>query len=430
MGFEFFRGYSGKKSEKHGDAPDQSRRKFLSGKSQGTDESQQRMQPVATSPESDVSEEINKEDKSTPGMSRRKFIQMMAMFPLGAVPTLFQSRQEIAEGLDTAVDVKNGILNGNLSEYIAERKRENEFRETFEERVTLLKNFFQQRYCISLIFEENPHFKRRVYMISDEAHLSSKIEAVSVLLTEFNLYPFFVIRGLCIPSICIRGSMQIYQEGKMSDVDGFAVSTDDHTLALNVNDTLLTSLKMQGDFKSRSLQALRMAIHHELYHLSDPCLDMREDDTVNEVREQKKVEWLALNRNDHVYKSMESQDRVVDCKGFASPYGMTSLIEDRATVWQGIMSGQFSEDFLEEDPVLKSKVALLKRDMFVLSRGLMESDFFESISSANAIYDRVSLMKRIMTTDRKTMAVSDPLFASVSDERYQSWQKYYHSMLG
>lgn len=423
MGFESVgSGAMPEASKKNTSAPDLSRRKFLSfggsdTRVENTNLEKKRGEEVARLENSDVSAGTNQPEDIT----RRDALKMLAV---GATigtgingVTKVVSRINDAGGIEgigkKAKRIKDGVTDGRLARYVAERQEESANKEWLESRLDYLKKSFEKRYRISLVFDDNPHFYRkdRGRISSKEANLKSKVEAATLLLDQFQLYPTFMIEGLHIPSVNVRS---VLMNGSDGEVNGFAVS-DDHSIALSVQDDIMTEVQF-----GKQYGAMTHTIHHELFHLFDPlCGEKTTDSSSVEQR------WQGINQaKDLVYSNDEwkTADGTFRPTGFARTYGTRNILEDRATIFEELMAGRFSPETLEEDDVLKEKIDTIYQEMFMLSRGAMGKIFFRQFLRLGKDVDWA---EKIVKNSREIMMEEEPLFEEVSDETYRDWQRFH-----
>ncbi len=224
-----------------------------------------------------------------------------------------------------------------------------------------------------------------------------------MLAVEFMHYPDFLIRDLHIPSITMRSNLKLNSE----DVGGFAI-TNDHSISLDVPDTLwdkLENMDWQAEFRD--------TLHHELYHLMDPIFQE------GQIAVETYANWVNLNPKGimaYGNQPINSQERPI---GFARAYGTKNPQEDRATVFEALMTGV---DFSTNDTVLTQKVASIRQQVFHLSHGLMD---------VQALSHTVAMRMRMISRNYNRLALCgmEPLFATVTDEEYSSWQRHYTDIL-
>ncbi len=115
----------------------------------------------------------------------------------------------------------------------------------------------------------------------------------------------------------------------------------------------------------------RSVIHHEFFHMMDQRMG----------KIWKDPEWAALNPKDFKYgdggKNMRTGgvgNLTTEIPGFLTKYGTSGIEEDKAELFAHlIVSTKFVMDQAEKDPVLKSKIDLLKKRMAEYDAGFNDT---------------------------------------------------------
>lgn len=408
------------------DTPNLSRRGFLFGRSPAAEEPamvEKVLDDMNQPTEVSFQEQVPKKEEK---LSRREVLKQSAQGAAigtvgvtGVIKTWQETESFLSDigGVDGLKLIREGVTDGRLARYVAERQEESTKREALEKKLEILKQQFQTMHAIPLVFEENPHYKRsdREQVYSSEAHLTSKIKAITDLMGAFRRYPDFLIKSLHIPSVTVRNNLKL----SSGSVDGFAIH-DDHSISLDVNDDLWRSLKSQ----ERNVIP-EYVVHHELFHLFDSLFKEKNDQKITVV------DWMTLTPNATIaYRGDDWEIRDFDGDhppGFAREYGRKNVYEDRATIFELMMTG-VSLKVLQEDPILLAKVESINKEVFLYSYGVMSFSFSHYGSYRSWEYEQ--RMKKIVEKDRQSMALEDPLFDTVSDEQYRVWQQYHQSQLG
>ncbi|OGJ63226.1 hypothetical protein A3A67_02855 [Candidatus Peribacteria bacterium RIFCSPLOWO2_01_FULL_51_18] len=134
----------------------------------------------------------------------------------------------------------------------------------------------------------------------------------------------------------------------------------------------------------------RMIFHHEYFHFSD-------DTDISGPRGS--LDWRHRFHGDGMLPDGENvygkfQKKVItrdiawtselSSAGFARPYGRLNPKEDRATIAEALLDPLTFPDFrkkTEGDPLLREKVAAIKRTYFVRSSGRMDEQFWKDVDS-------------------------------------------------
>jgi hypothetical protein len=100
---------------------------------------------------------------------------------------------------------------------------------------------------------------------------------------------------------------------------------------------------------------IKTTLHHELYHAIDDYLNMDDVDD----------EWTELNQNEYV----SNFDEIPLLSGFIMNYGMKNANEDKATIYETMMTNQTN---IEYDNIIKSKMRLMFQRLIAFDNHYLE----------------------------------------------------------
>lgn len=372
-------------------------------------------------------------------MTRREFLKKLGLLGSGAVTAGIAGRalqNEDVKAIASMLSTQQG--REGLARYANERFHERRNKNEIEEQITLLVKEFQERYYIRISFEHNPHLSQETS--TGTALLSERLRGMQVLQSEFSTYPDWFIHKLHIPSISLRQNIRTVDEGRESRPAGIRMGTHNALVLDPRTFDITNSLTITQEQLN---QELGLTINHELMHAIDPLLRAEPLDG-HSTKEEMERAWLDINQSNdggidydpEVASILQEQN--IRPKGFVRGYGLTDIYEDRATVFE-MLVGHIYVKQAEEDTVLQEKKQMLARTLFLESKGLFVSEYFDervreqqlSNTEHRDKHFRVffeSIRNRMIDQPRDELAEIYPEFDSIDDATYKAWREFHQNI--
>lgn len=302
--------------------------------------------PSYESRSNDQSGRIENEETDTPlNMGRRQFLKKAAS--LAVVSAV--GGQPLLEVVREVVSPEQ--LEGELQEY---------------------KDALKKEYGVSLNFDviENEQEK------SLELSLAEKNDFAHSVLQALRMYPHEYVA--CSKLAEIRGvkwyENDSIEKPMLTTIGGYFEPSNPTCLVINKEHPFL--YMMRDMYGWRNDFATQAVFHHEFYHQFD---EHSADEVFNE-------EWLQFSTElGAKFLGPEEQNKIAfEKKGFATAYGSSSPVEDRAEIAAGLLTNlRKLVRRAENDPALKMKMERIKKEFLKKSNGLMDDVYWELAMRGN-----------------------------------------------
>lgn len=186
---------------------------------------------------------------------------------------------------------------------------------------------------------------------------------------EFCLYPKSYILNSKIKSVIFVNSITFSEEGYSQ----YRAACPEYN----------KTFSLYYSTKERSINYIRQVIHHEYFHY----VDWVDDGTYEDK------DWRGLNMSNFSYGNGGKNERDFKqlddkCKGFLNFYSTTGIEEDKAEVFQYLLSGPF-DAMSNEDEIIRRKLSHMMsflRKFDPEGMGREDYDYFEALNDLRTRY--------------------------------------------